>query len=398
MYAVGIASLIIAAGVTWLSTPLVIRLAHRLGAVDAPGTRKVHHTPIPRIGGLAVFIGFSSGLAFAAYATGNLFPVPQVSVYWWGLALAATFVLLVGLIDDARGLCFRWKFAAQIAAATFVWLCGFRIDTLTNPLLGGSLDVGVWSLPLTVLWVVGITNAVNLIDGLDGLATGITLITTLTVGVIAFMRGEFGTAAASITLAGALAGFLRFNFNPARIFLGDSGSMFLGFVLAVTAARGSQKGPTVVALFVPLLVLGLPLMDTGLAILRRLYWLAARGVGAPSTAGYMMRNFTQIFLPDRSHIHHRLLELGLSQRRAVIVLYVVASVFAGCAFLLVMMNSALVALLLVAVLAGTLASFVAALYLRVWKIRRKTAETSGSENVAASQDEAFASGPQAKGH
>ncbi len=372
MLSIGIASLIIAIGVTWVATPIVIRLADRLGAVDAPGRRKIHGSAIPRIGGLAVFAGFIAGLAFAANATGSLWPTPQVSVYWRGLVLAATFMLLVGLVDDLRALSFRWKFAAQILAATFVWFCGFRIEALSHP-LGGSLELGIFSLPLTVLWVVGITNAVNLIDGLDGLATGVALITTSTVGVIALIRQELGTAAASITLAGSLVGFLRFNFNPARIFLGDSGSMFLGFVLAVTAVRGSQKGPTAVALIVPLLVLGLPLLDTGLAIARRLYRLASRGRQSPSAARYVLRNFTTIFLPDRGHIHHRLLELGLSHRRAVIVLYVVAAVLALSAFILVLLNSLWLAVLLVALLVASLAGLLTALYLRVRKLRRNAA-------------------------
>lgn len=369
MLSIGIASLIIAMGVTWVATPLVIRLARRLGAVDAPGRRKIHGSPIPRIGGVAIFAGFVAGLAFAAHATGALWPMGHVSVYWRGLALAATFMLLVGLVDDLRSLSFRWKFAAQILAATFVWYCGFRIEVLSHP-LGGSLELGIFSLPLTVLWVVGITNAVNLIDGLDGLATGVALITTSTVAVIALIRQELGTAAASVTLAGSLVGFLRFNFNPARIFLGDSGSMFLGFVLAVTAVRGSQKGPTAVALLVPLLVLGLPLLDTGLAIVRRLYRLTNRGRQSPSAARYVLRNFTTIFLPDRGHIHHRLLELGLSHRRAVIVLYVVAAVLALGAFSLVLLNSPSLAVLLVGLLVASLAGFLTTLYLRVRKLRR----------------------------
>jgi UDP-GlcNAc:undecaprenyl-phosphate GlcNAc-1-phosphate transferase len=327
MHFVGIATMIIAMGTAWVLTPAIIRLAHGLGAVDRPGLRKVHRRPVPRIGGLAVFGGFVAGLLFAAWATGAATSPSYVNVYWGGLALAASGMLLVGLIDDLRGLTFYWKFAAQITAAVFVWSCGFRIEILTHP-LGGQFELGVLSLPLTVLWIVGITNAVNLIDGLDGLATGIALITAMAVATIAFVRSELGVTAAGVALAGSLLGFLRYNFNPARIFLGDSGSMFLGFVLAVTAVRGSQKGPTAVAILVPLLVLGLPLLDTGAAVIRRLYRLGHRGARTNGALRHVLSNFREVFMPDRGHIHHRLLEMGLSHRRAVVVLYGVGGLFA----------------------------------------------------------------------
>lgn len=366
MLFVGLASLIVAMAVTWLVTPGVIRAGHALGAIDRPGARKVHARPVPRIGGLAVFAGFVAGLLFAAYVTGNL-DSAQVSVYWRGLSLAAAGMLLVGLVDDVWGLSFRWKLAAQVGAAVFAWFCGFRIEVITHP-LGGGLELGWLSLPLTALWIVGITNAVNLIDGLDGLATGIALITTTTVAVIAFYRTELGVTATSVALAGSLMGFLCFNVNPARIFLGDSGSLFLGFVLAVTSVRGSQKGPTAVAILVPLLVLGLPLLDTAIAVFRRLHRLGSHGAQTDGALRYVLRNLDHVFLPDRGHIHHRLLALGLSHRRAVMVLYVVGSLFALCAFLLVTLQSIWVALLLLGVLIVLVAAFLAPLYLGSWKL------------------------------
>lgn len=368
MIYVGIASFLVAMGATWVVTPGVIRFARYLGAVDLPGGRKTHAEPMPRIGGLAVFVGFVAGMGFAAFATGNLFTFPATGVYWRGLAFAATALLVVGLIDDLYGLSYRWKFAAQITAAVYVWYCGFRIESITHP-LGGSLDLELLSFPLTLLWIVGITNAVNLIDGLDGLAAGIALITTLAVAAIAFARGELGVTAASVTLAGALIGFLRFNFNPARIFLGDSGSLFLGFVLAVTSVRGSQKGPTAVAILVPLLVLALPLLDTGLAVVRRLYRLGNRGARSQdSSVLYVLRNLNQVFLPDRGHIHHRLIDVGMSHRGAVLVLYAVGLLFALAAFGLTLFKSLGVALILVGVLLVTMASLFGLLYLRVWRV------------------------------
>jgi UDP-GlcNAc:undecaprenyl-phosphate GlcNAc-1-phosphate transferase len=364
MHFVGIAILLLSLGVTLAATPAVIGLAHWLGALDRPGARKIHIRPVPRIGGLAVFAGFLAGLAFAALITGNLPGMATVSVYWHGLALATTFMLIVGLLDDIRGLSFQWKFAAQIVASVFVWFCGFRIDVLSHP-LGGAVELGWLSLPATVLWIVGITNAVNLIDGLDGLATGVALIASLSVGAIALVRAELGVAAASVALAGSLIGFLSFNFAPARIFLGDSGSMFLGFVLAVTAVRGSQKGPTAVAILVPLLVLGLPVLDTSLAVLRRLYRLGRHEGAAGGRLLYVLRNVRHVFLPDRAHIHHRLLDLGWSQRRAVLVLYGTGTLFAASAFSLVLFKSVWIAGLLLGFLGLLVAGFYGVLYLRL---------------------------------
>lgn len=390
---VGISSMIVAMGVTWAVTPGVVRLAGWLGAMDAPGVRKAHSTPIARIGGLAVFVGFVSGLMFAAYATGNLWTTPQPGVYWRGLAFAATGLLLVGLLDDLRGLKFYWKFAAQILAASYVWQVGFRIDSITHP-LGGVLELGPLSLPITILWIVGITNAVNLIDGLDGLASGIALITTMAMGVIAFAGGKLGMTAASVALAGALIGFLRYNFNPAQIFLGDSGSLFLGFVLAVTSVRGSQKGPTVVAIVVPLLVLGLPLVDTTFAIARRVYRLGYRGRHhQDGVIRYVAANFTQVFMPDRGHIHHKLMDLGFSHRGAVLALYAVGGLFALAAFALVVWNSVWIASLLVALLGALLAAFIGVIYFRIRSItaereqaRREATVPSGSEGASLARE------------
>ncbi len=364
MELVGISAWIIAMGVSWAATPLVIRLADWIGAVDAPGGRKTHRAPVPRIGGISVFLGFFAGMAFAAYAAGVLWNVPENAVYWRGLAFAALGMLLVGLIDDLRGLRYYWKFMAQIAAAVYVWSCGFAVEVISSPLGGGVELSTALSFAVTVIWIVGITNAVNLIDGLDGLAAGIALITTSTVAAIAFARGELGVTAASVTLAGALIGFLRFNFNPARIFLGDSGSLFLGFVLAVTSVRGSQKGPTAVALLVPLLVLGVPLLDTGLAVVRRLTRLQRRS-GKRIGAVYMLRNVREVFLPDRGHIHHRLVETGLGHRGAVLTLYFLACAFAGAALVLVLSRSIWVGVLLIVVLFATMAAFLMVLYLRI---------------------------------
>jgi UDP-GlcNAc:undecaprenyl-phosphate GlcNAc-1-phosphate transferase len=382
MWLVGLSTMIIAMGVTWIVTPGVLRLATSLGALDLPAARKAHATPTPRIGGLAVFLGFVAGLAFAAHVTGTLTNIPGASgVYWKGLAIAATGLMVVGLVDDLHSLSFQWKFAAQLVAAMYVWQCGFRIELVTHP-LGGVIELGSLSLPLTVLWIVGITNAVNLIDGLDGLASGLALITTLSVAVIAFAGGHLGMTAASVALAGSLVGFLRYNFNPAQIFLGDSGSMFLGFVLAVTSVRGSPKGPTVVAIFVPLLVLGLPLLDTTLAVARRIYRLGHRGRRTESNVmRYVLLNFHQVFMPDRGHIHHKLLDLGLTHRGAVLALYAVSGLFALAAFTLVLVKSLWVAALLGGVLAVLMAGLVILLYFRIRGAKRRGEVSSSAAPV-----------------
>jgi len=390
MIYVGIAAFLVAVGTTWAFTPAVIRLAGVLGAMDRPGGRKTHVEPTPRIGGLAVFCGFAAGMAFAAFATGNLFSTPQAGVYWRGLGFAATGLLIVGLLDDLFGLSYRWKFAAQIVAAVYVWHCGFRIEIVTHP-LGGGLELGLFSFPVTLLWIVGITNAVNLIDGLDGLAAGIALITTLAVAIFAFISGHLGVTAASVTLAGSLIGFLRYNFNPARIFLGDSGSLFLGFVLAVTSVRGSQKGPTAIAILIPLLILGLPLLDTGLAVLRRLHRLGNHGARTDNAVAYILRNLNQIFLPDREHIHHRLMDRGLSHRGAVLVLYGVGVLFALAAFALALSKNVWLALALGGLLLALMALFLGLLYLRERRGGSPAGRVSGVDPGAPPPDGALAS-------
>ena len=340
---IGAGTLLIAMGVTVIATPLVVRLAGILGAEDLPGARKMHSAPIPRIGGVAVFIGFVSGMVFAAAVTGSLLRVPSVGVQWRGLALAAAFMFLVGLADDLWQVSFRLKLMACLAMASYVWVCGFRIDSVTSP-FGGQIEMGLLSLPLTVLWIVGITNAVNLIDGLDGLAAGTATIITTTLAGFSFIRGDLGITASSVALAGSLIGFLWFNFNPAKIFLGDSGSLFIGFVLAVIAAREGQKGPATVAVFVPLLVLGLPLLDTSYAVLRRSIRLGSHSLRPGRGLPYLLRNLDHIFLPDKGHIHHKLLEFGLSHRNAVLVLYGVVSLMVLAASALVIFRSGWLAL------------------------------------------------------
>jgi UDP-GlcNAc:undecaprenyl-phosphate GlcNAc-1-phosphate transferase len=293
-------------------TPLVTRLAFRIGAVDKPGKRKIHDKVMPRLGGLAVFAGF---LAAASLLLGE---GPKVA----GLLLGGTTILLIGIADDVYGLSPRVKLLGQALAAGIVVWSGIRIEFINNPfdgyfylqLLGISFGV-----PLTILWIIAVTNAVNLIDGLDGLASGVSTIALLTFSLIAYQIGQTTVSLLAFALAGSIIGFLRYNFFPARIFLGDSGSMFLGFMISVLAVYGLLKGVAMLAFVVPIIVLGVPIFDTCFAIFRRFC------------------EHKPIFQADKKHIHHRLMGRGLSHRQTVLVIYGIA-VFFSVSALLVLRN------------------------------------------------------------
>lgn len=289
---------VIAFVVTLITTPLVARLAFRVGALDKPNKRKVHDRIMPRLGGLAVFFGF---LAAAVLLLGD---DPRVS----GLLAGGAVILLLGVADDIRGISPKTKLIGQTMAAIIVIISGIQIQFLTNP-FNGYFYLGALSIPFTIFWIVSVTNAVNLIDGLDGLASGVSIIALLTFAVITYQMGQPTVSLLSIALAGAVFGFLRYNFFPAKIFLGDSGSMFLGFMVSVLAVYGLLKGVTLVAFVVPIVVLGVPIFDTCFAIFRRYC------------------EHKPIFEADKKHIHHRLLSYGLSHRQTVLVIYGISIFF-----------------------------------------------------------------------
>ena len=299
-------------------TPLVCRLAHRFGWLDRPSeARKIHRVAIPRVGGLAVVLAFFApifGLAIYENRVSDLLYSDLRLVL--GLFGGAAAIVALGIYDDIKGADARLKLAVQSATALGLWLVGFRIELLGTP-LGEALPLGYWSLPLTMVWIVGVVNAVNLIDGLDGLASGVALLASIVLFGVAFVDGAALLCLITVALAGSLVGFLFWNFNPAKIFLGDSGSMFLGFVLASVSIWTHQKGPTAAALLIPVLALGLPILDTTLSVVRRV----GRGRSP--------------FEADREHLHHKLLESGLSHRSAVLTLYTASIVFglAGLALL-----------------------------------------------------------------
>lgn len=287
-----------------LVTPLVRSLSRHLDLLDhALTSRKVHGRPVPRLGGVAMVMAFFApilGLVFTDSAVGEMFYADERRAL--GLIAGGAAIAMLGVYDDLRGAGARTKFAVQFAVALAMYLLGFRVDQIANP-FGPPIQLDWAGLPFTVLWIVGVVNAMNLIDGLDGLAGGVALIAVGSTFLVAFQRGEPLMLLFAAALGGSILGFLFYNFNPASIFMGDTGSMFLGFVLAVSALRAHQKGATAVAMMVPIVALGLPIGDTLLAIVRR----AVRG--AP------------LFHSDRGHIHHRLMALGLSHRQTVLVLY-----------------------------------------------------------------------------
>jgi UDP-GlcNAc:undecaprenyl-phosphate GlcNAc-1-phosphate transferase len=313
-------------------TPVVRDLAWRVGAVDKPGGRKIHLAPVPRLGGVSVVLAVGLTI-LAGYGLERLNLGITLDIDLWSpIILGALIVFLVGVWDDLRPLPAWLKFFFQAAAAGIAIWGGIRIEYL-SPLGGGVFNLGMLAIPLTFLWIVGLTNAFNLIDGLDGLATGLGLIAAVTNATIFFMAGQVSDSLLLLILAGALAGFLRHNFHPASIFLGDSGSQFIGYVLAVTAITEVQKAATTLPVIIPLLVFGLPIFDTLLSMIRR----ASRGMGSGELHQATLRkrivSAKRIFHPDRDHVHHRLLTLGFSHRSAVLMLYGLAVALALLAFI-----------------------------------------------------------------
>ena len=295
-------ALLTAAVVACASTPLVKVLAGKFGAVDIPkDDRRMHDHPIPRMGGLAIFFGFMvSMLLFVSLDNEKK-----------GMLLGAVIIVVLGVLDDKYALPAKPKFLVQILAALIAVMAGNRIEVLSNPNIFSSnpvWDLGWLSYPITVIWIVAITNAVNLIDGLDGLACGVSTISAATMLVIALLVSELDVAVMMAALAGACIGFLPYNFNPAKIFMGDTGSTFLGFIMATVSVEGMFKQYTIISFVVPFLMLGLPIFDVCFAVVRRI-----------SHGQSPMQ-------PDRGHVHHRLIDMGFSQKQAVGVLYVISTI------------------------------------------------------------------------
>jgi len=295
-------ALLVALLVSFLATPLVKVFAYKVGAIDVPkDARRMHKVPIPRLGGLAIFCGFMvSILAFA-----------EITREMQSILLGALIIVILGVVDDIVALPAMLKFVVQIGAALIPALSGVRILAFSNPnIFSENLYwvLGGLSVPLTVLWIVAITNSVNLIDGLDGLANGVSAISATTMLFIALVGGQMQVAIVLAALVGACVGFMPYNANPAKMFMGDTGATFLGYILATMSIQGLFKYYAVISFVVPFLILGLPIFDTAFAFIRRI----AHGQ-SPMHA-------------DRSHIHHRLIDMGLNQKQAVATLYVISGI------------------------------------------------------------------------
>jgi UDP-GlcNAc:undecaprenyl-phosphate/decaprenyl-phosphate GlcNAc-1-phosphate transferase len=306
-----------------LLTPLVTSASTALGLVDAPGGRKVHSTAVPRIGGLAIVAAAGAALLLVVLALPAVgIPVPDFR-HLAPVAVGAALVFVVGLIDDFTALPAWVKLTVQTIAAIIVMASGLLIERLT---LGISTwQLGILSYPVTLAWVIGLTNAFNLIDGIDGLAAGIAVIAGATCAAILVGRGHAAEAMLVTALVGAALGFLVFNTSPASIFLGDGGSLVFGFVLATTAITGWQKGATALAAGVPLLIFALPIADAASTLVRR---LGRRPAAGRVTLAALLRQLAE---PDREHIHHRLMALGWSPRQIVVILYLLTVLLAAAA-------------------------------------------------------------------
>ena len=295
-------ALALAAAVSFASTPLVKALSVKVGAVDVPKDgRRMHDHPIPRMGGLAIFFGFVAAM---------LLMVP-LDTERKGMLLGAVIIVVLGIFDDIYALPAKPKFLVQIAAALIAVLAGNRIEVLSNPNIFSPnpyWELGMLSIPVTVVWILAITNSVNFIDGLDGLACGVSTISAATMLVIALLVSERDVALMMAALVGACMGFLPYNFNPAKIFMGDTGSTFLGFIMATMSVEGMFKQYTIISFVVPFLMLGLPIFDVCFAVVRR------------------VSHGQSPMQPDRGHVHHRLIDMGFSQKQAVGVLYVISAI------------------------------------------------------------------------
>lgn len=318
------------ASITFFAALVLVPVARRLallwGAVDQPNARKVHDHPMPRLGGIGIWAAFMLGIT--------------MTVGWdrqtAAIAAAATILTLVGALDDRFSLPAKWKFAVQLFAAVVVVVFGVHIDKLSW--IGGPVELPFWlAAILTVGWIVTITNAINLIDGLDGLAAGVSGIATITIFAVDVAVGSSSIALMlCAALFGAVAGFLPYNWHPARVFMGDSGSLTIGFLVAVFSVLGTTKAATTVSVMVPLLILGVPIFDTLTAVVRRALWRRP------------------IFQPDKMHLHHQLLALGLSHRQVVLTIYGVCAVLGGGAVALTYLSTPLGTAIVAALFVGLL--------------------------------------------
>lgn len=313
-----------------LITPLVKKLAFAIGATDKPNARKVHQKIMPRLGGLAIYISFIIGFLILRPSD------PDFSAIY--IILGSLMIIITGILDDKFELSAKWKLVGQLLAAGAVIFGGIKLEFINLPFSDKVLEFGIFSIPLTILWIVGITNAINLIDGLDGLAAGVSSIALITISGMAILMGDVFVTSVGLILLGSTLGFLIYNFHPAKIFMGDTGALFLGYMISVLALLGF-KNITIFSLIVPIIILGVPISDTFFAIIRRFV------------------NKQPLSAPDKSHLHHCLLKLGYSHRQTVLIIYGIAAMF-GLAAVIFSQATLWGALLVIAVLLIAIEIFV----------------------------------------
>lgn len=307
--------LMFACFLTLCFTPIIKKVAIKVGAVDQPNERKIHQFPMPRMGGVAIYLAYAITYIAVVYFTDAVATNVGYALLFGGAVIVCT-----GILDDLYELSPKTKLFGQLLAAGVAMYFGLRIQVLSLPFIEESIKIGWFGIPLTLLWIIGITNAINLIDGLDGLASGVSGIASLALFFVSLSIGNTMIALMAIILVGSILGFLVFNFHPAKIFMGDSGSLYLGFFLSVISLL-ELKQVTLVSLLIPMLVLAVPISDTLYAMIRR------KLSGQP------------ISMADKNHLHHRLLALGLSHRKSVLLIYFISTIFALLAILIT--NSAL---------------------------------------------------------
>lgn len=289
-----------------LVTPFVIKFAIKIGATDKPNHRKVHQKLMPRLGGLAIFIGVVVGYFVAGLQDERVLTI----------SVGGCLVIALGIFDDIFELSAKVKFLAQIVIAGLIVSSGLTIEFITIPFVVEKMQLGIFAYPITVFWIVGITNAINLIDGLDGLAAGISSICLAAIAILAGLSGKSLILIVAVIVLASTLGFLFYNFHPAKIFMGDTGALFLGYCIAVLSLLGLYKSVTLFSIIIPIIILGVPVFDTAFAIIRRLI------------------NKQPISAPDKSHLHHRIMALGLSHRNTVLVIYGFGILFSVFAILL----------------------------------------------------------------
>jgi UDP-GlcNAc:undecaprenyl-phosphate/decaprenyl-phosphate GlcNAc-1-phosphate transferase len=297
-------ALIISFSVAIISTPFISLFAKKIGALDKPNSRKVHKEALPRLGGLSIIFGTFSGYLY----------LTPYSAYMPYIFIGALIIITVGIVDDTYSLAPIYKLTGQTLAALLVVTAGLKIEFITLPLYG-EVHFGVFSYLFTIFWIVSITNTINLIDGLDGLAAGVSIIALTSILIMAILNNQMFIVALSIIIIGSTLGFLIFNFYPAKIFMGDTGSMFLGYSISIISMMGLLKSVALLSFVIPIIILAVPIFDTFFAIIRRIL------------------NKQKISAPDKSHLHHRFLAMGFGHRSSVLIIYLYSTFFGIAAIL-----------------------------------------------------------------